>query len=180
MIILLAGKMTSGKTTLAKALSQDYWVKRMSFADPIRKALTTLGITKEEHPLLYREGAQFLGSDLVRSRYPDWWVEQMDKRIRLSGLYILEDHTNIVIDDCRYENELRWGQSKGALTVYLNVSRGTQLARGAQMDRLDHDTETGLDHIPEKEYDLWLPESTTVAERVQAVADALSLKTWAY
>jgi hypothetical protein len=173
MNIAICGKMTSGKTTLCEALmSYDLLTAKVSFADPIRRALAEMGITKAEHPELYRKGAQYIGTDLVREYDADWWVHQFDFAIQDQTTWIGDPHVTLYCDDCRFPNEFRYLQLQGWLMVYLEVSPETQLARGAQPDRLDHASETGLDHIAKEEWDLWLPESTTVEERVGLVRTA--------
>lgn len=164
--------MKSGKSTLAKAL----WpYKTLSFAGPIREALKVIGIDKRDYPDLYRKGAQYIGTDLVRAEYPDWWVRQMEIRVDE-----LPDNHNIVIDDMRFKNEYDWCDKNGFILVRLDVTEETQIARGAEPDRLYHPSETGLDMMPESVWDIWLPEETTIQERVELVmaavlrADAIS------
>lgn len=169
MNIALAGKMKSGKSTLAQALEElDLCTSILSFSQPIRDGLKVMGITKAPHPELYRKGAQYLGTDLVRAEYPDWWIDLARKKI-LHDPWYSDDHVTIVVDDCRFENEFEALKDLGFLMVWLDVSEATQLSRGAEPDRLTHASETGLDHISKEEWDLWLPESSSVQERLETI-----------
>ncbi len=164
MKIAISGRMKSGKTTLAKALDKELYGHHItSFARPIREALKALGITKEQHPDLYRAGAQYIGTDLIRAHDPDWWVNYMDRKVRTdSGIY-----HGFIIDDMRFENEYDWCKANGFILVRLDISEQMQYNRRAEEGTFNHPSETGLDHIVD--WDVWCSENTTVAERVQAV-----------
>ena len=181
MKVALSGKMKSGKSTLAKELNEigHYNVITLSFASPIREALEVIGITKEEFPEMYREGAQWIGTDFVRKYHPDWWVMLMDRRVQAFEELCATPDYILVIDDMRFENEFDYCQQAGFLMVRLDVSEGTQLARGAEKTRLTHPSETGLDHIVEEEWDLLLSEDTTPNERAWLIADELEMRHWA-
>lgn len=165
--IAIAGKMKSGKSTLAEALEVEYSLDRDSFADPIRQALAILGIEKG-HPL-YRPGAQYIGTDLVRDYDRTWWVNLLAARHPTQSAL---DRSGMLIDDVRFPNELEWAEDSGFLTVKVEVSEATQLARAADPDRLAHASETALDAIPNARWGLVIPEATTVAARVALVGNA--------
>jgi len=166
MRIALSGKMKSGKTTLARELDYQNVV---SFADPIRNALAELGIRKSEYPDLYRRGAQYLGTDLCRTFDPDWWVKWMNARM----MYDRQNVRSTIIDDVRFPNEYDWCKASGFMLVRLDISREMQYTRGAEEGTFNHPSETGLDHIGKEEWDLWLPEQTSVQERVSAILSCL-------
>ena len=173
--------MKSGKSTLAEALQKALFTDNTldhnifnypliwSFAGPIREALDVIGITKQKYPELYRRGAQYIGTDLVRELYPNWWVDLMREHVN-----VLHPDTHVIIDDMRFENEYDYCLDAGFLLVRLDVSRGTQLARGAEESRLDHASETGLDQKRIEDWDIWLPEQTSVEERVQMILHTLT------
>jgi hypothetical protein len=76
----------------------------------------------------------------------------------------------ILVDDLRFINEkqgLQDLQTHGIVVylVHLDVEERTQALRGAAMDRMDHPSETELDHV--SAWDLWIPEDSTVAQRAQ-------------
>lgn len=164
MLVALSGKMKSGKTTLAKTITRD---TIYSFADPIRAALRELGIDKTEHPMLYRQGAQYIGTDLCRAHDPDWWVQRMARRFSYRPI-----GKHFVIDDMRFQNEYDWCKEQGFLMVRLDISRELQYTRGAEEGTFDHPSETGLDHIPREEWDVWLDERSSPTQRALLVWQA--------
>lgn len=163
--IALGGKMTSGKTTLTRALMDTGIgpVLHLSFAEPIRHALRCIGIDKETHPEMYREGAQYIGTDFVRKYDPDWWVNLLGSRVDA----LTSPYQWIIIDDMRFPNEFDLLKRKGFVMVKLLIDEHEQMLRGANMDRLDHPSETGLDGIPDDQWDIIMPQETSVEQRVQ-------------
>ena len=135
MIIALAGKAGSGKSTIAKFLHHDlqdtYGIKNevASFATPIKdmaKALTDY--IDEEIPdkndeflnsgRSYRYVLQTLGTEWGRNLICNsFWTDILDKRIASKNCHI-------IIDDLRFKNELEWLKSKNdnfAIYVKRNV-----------------------------------------------------------
>jgi hypothetical protein len=165
--IAIGGKMTSGKTTLTHALMdaipEEDMVYHLSFAGPIREALAIIGVTKEKQPEMYREGAQYIGTDFVRRYDPNWWTNLMESKIDT----LTDDDPWLIIDDMRFKNEFDLLKRKGFVMVRLMIDEHEQLVRGANMDRLDHPSETGLDNIPHDQWDIIMPQSTSVEQRVQ-------------
>lgn len=172
--IAIYGKATAGKTTLAEALYDN--AKRSTlarFAGPLKEGLALMGITKEGTPELYRQAAQYIGTDIVRAHNDNWWVELLDRTYNLIRLTSTDD-TRFLIDDVRFENELEWSEMNHFLTVKIDVSPETQKARGMTEERMNHPSETALDHIPDSRWGLIIPEQTTVEERVELVLTALA------
>ena len=163
--IALGGKMTSGKTTLTEALMDTLPgpTYHLSFAAPIREALNIIGVTKQTHPEMYREGAQYIGTDFVRKYDPNWWVNLMEWKIDT----LTEDDPYLIIDDMRFQNEFDLLKRKGFVMVKLVIDEHEQMLRGANMDRLDHPSETGLDGIPDDQWDIIMPQDTSVEQRVR-------------
>lgn len=116
-VILISGKMGSGKTTLAthlvKAINlhQKFYCVAMKFADPLYQmhdyclaVLNQSGVdTKKKDGKLL----QLLGTDWARSTIDEnIWVKVAQNRVRKIKPTAY-DHTNVVIfDDCRFKNEL--------------------------------------------------------------------------
>lgn len=174
--VALHGKISSGKTTLAQAIAEEagdpYERFVLSFAGPLKQGLATMGIYKG-HPL-YREVAQYIGTDIVRVYDPHWWVQLMDTAF---NTYVDNGWTKmVVIDDLRFPNELEWAEMNGFITVKLEASPATQLARGADPSRLNHESDTALDDIPDGRFDLILGEDTSVEERMAAIYAELAEK----
>jgi hypothetical protein len=69
----------------------------------------------------------------------------------------------------RFQNEYDWCKENGFILVRLDISEAMQYNRGAEKGTYYHTSETGLDHIERDSWDVWLPEESSVAQRVSAV-----------
>ena len=118
-IIMIAGKAGVGKTTLAKIIAAEAFEKGLipvmqSFAKPIKDEAYSKGYTKEEFPEKYREYCQKMGAQM-RKMDPDYWVNLManvfEKEIAKEKEALKEGkkfwERCLIIDDCRYMNELK-------------------------------------------------------------------------
>ena len=152
-IIVESGKQGSGKTTLAKKLS-DYFGenhKRMRFAEPLyemhdacREILKKYGIKNYDYTKTDGNLLQLLGTEWGRKTIHDnVWVDCL-----LNALRELPHDLVVTIEDCRFENEFdAFNCTPNVLRVRLEASRATRLAR-AEMWRSNenHESEIGLDH----------------------------------
>ena len=151
MIIGLSGLKGSGKSTAANFLVEAGFMK-MSFAEPIKRMLACVGLSYEdlfgsrkEEPNSMLDGKtpryamQTLGTEWGRDLIsPDLWVNVVKHDIlyRHAG-------DNIVIDDCRFPNEIAMILDMKGIIVYIE--------RGGKVE----------DHASEKEVKS-LYRSTTV------------------
>lgn len=130
MIVGIAGKKQSGKSTVASKLCEHGFTE-MSLANPVKSAahviLNHLGLSwadicvaeadKEAviEPLghSYRAMLQTLGTDWGRALNPDIWLNCAEhKLLKLSG-------GNVVVSDVRFENEAAFIRAHGGLIVHL-------------------------------------------------------------
>ena len=106
-IIIISGKAEAGKTTAANFLKEELESRGE------RVAITPYGrLLKDLCKMLYgwngqkdeagRQLLQHFGTDVIRKEDPDYWVNHI---IGLSRLLYYEFDT-IIIDDCRFPNEL--------------------------------------------------------------------------
>jgi energy-coupling factor transporter ATP-binding protein EcfA2 len=132
-LVALTGAKTVGKTTIAKAvaaLSDDVHI--LSFATPIRKMLSALGVSQHNLNVekeavvdgLNQSARQMLcslGTDWGRNMvHPNIWLWAMDQQI--AEIYRNaknKSHVVIIIDDCRFANEAAWVAKKGGQIVEL-------------------------------------------------------------
>ena len=128
MIIGLSGLKGSGKSTAANFLVEDGFVK-MSFAEPIKRMLACVGLShedlygdrKEEFNSMLngktpRYAMQTLGTEWGRDLIgPDLWVNVVKHDILHSHA---ED--DIVIDDCRFPNEIAMILDMKGIIVYID------------------------------------------------------------
>lgn len=135
-IIGLTGSKFHGKDTVAD-LIQKYGtnrVVRLSFAEPIKKALSVIHVIPynyfddpklKELPLPQwggrtpRQLAQWFGTDIYRNQFDrEIWLKNMLMRIEK---YNSEDCT-IVVTDCRFDNEIEFVRNIGGVIWKVDAS----------------------------------------------------------
>jgi len=134
-MIIIAGKAGVGKTTLAKMIAKEAFEiglrpQLLSFAGPLKEEAKAKGYDKEEFPEKYREYCQETGAAL-RKLDPDHWVKIMHESVDA----IVEEEQKmlaskskyweqcIIIDDCRYTNEVAYGLEKDAVLLFLSSGK---------------------------------------------------------
>jgi hypothetical protein len=150
---MIGGKARVGKTTLAKWLSEyayneGYSPILLPFAQALKEEAETRGFSKDKNPEEYRAFCQTLGSDM-RTIDSDFWVKKFKEKIKF--LYEQEKkaldqdpetwHEKVVIvDDCRYMNEVAAARDLRALTVF--VSHGNRVLPEDTAEWRKHESET--------------------------------------
>jgi hypothetical protein len=90
-----------------------------------------------ERRMTVRKVLQFVGTNLFRNQLdPDIWVKAIYRRK-------YRDDDVVIIADCRFVNEARFGKKHGLL---IKIERDTGLAAD------DHDSETALDEYTDYDY----------------------------
>ena len=136
-VIVLGGMARVGKTEVADILEMEAKLagmnpKRISFSTPVKEEVAARHDYddprkfKEDHPETYRRECQKLGAGM-REEQPDYWVnkwldyaiaEQRRELIRKSNTGNWEE-TVLIVDDCRYLNELQAVKKFEATTVFI-------------------------------------------------------------
>lgn len=154
MVLLISGKMGSGKTTLAEAVREE-WLKKkrravclVNFADALydmhnycRDYLLENGIETEKKD---RKLLQWLGTEWGRAKSENIWVDIV--RNKIEKLKSVSPVTPLfIIGDCRFPNEL--AGFPGAVTVRLNCPREVRKMRCSRWSDSGeaHLSETALD-----------------------------------
>jgi hypothetical protein len=136
------GLANSGKSTVSEMLVNEYGFEHMSFADSLKEAISSIfgwpmemlrGKTSESRiwreqidewwakrlgmpELTPRWVLQQWGTEICRNRFhQDIWVASLEKKLNKTD-------KNIVIDDCRFVNEITAIKNSGGLL--LKVMRG--------------------------------------------------------
>lgn len=150
--ILLAGQARVGKTTAAAYIStqakkQEYKPVILPFAQAIKDAAAEAGLDKETKPEEYRAFCQSIGES-KRKENPDHWINlfkekwlelfDKDKKAAQSTEKIWKE-TVVIVDDCRYLNELNLGKQLGAKTVM--ISRGSRVLTDSDAAWRQHESE---------------------------------------
>lgn len=141
MIIGICGFQGSGKDTMADYLIKNYGFIKLSFASALKDVVSSIfgwsrdkleGLTKEDRiwreeiddwwakelkitNLTPRYVLQYFGTELFRKHWvPDIWVKTVEyKLIPLHG-------KNIVVTDCRFENEINMLIRYGAKIIHVH------------------------------------------------------------
>lgn len=134
-LIFLAGKARVGKTVLANAIAAwayeaGFTPRLIGFADAIRKAAADEYIDRHYEPERYREFCQEYGQRM-RDDDPDYWVKALETTVNT----ILADEERdlalgskywervVVVDDCRYLNELALCRKMGGNIGFISQGK---------------------------------------------------------
>ena len=129
---MLGGKARVGKTTTAnilKVIAENLGMRPVivPFAKVIKDEATKAGLAKDTKPEEYRAFCQNLG-ETKRKEDPDYWVKKFDKiflglaeeeNLLLDNAQAKYKERVVIIDDCRYMNEIAYGRHIGAKQVFL-------------------------------------------------------------
>ena len=178
-LIGIAGLAGVGKDTAGLYLQDRYGLRRMAFADPVKRLVAellgvSLGVLESCGKELPIEGLgrsprylyQTLGTDWGRNLvHPDLWVRLLARDYaivqRQSGL------AGVVITDCRMPNEAAWIRHHGGTLVHVT--------RAAAPAVRQHESEQGLAVEPG---DRVVPNDGTLAELYSRLDD-LVFDVWA-
>ena len=147
MLIGICGFQSSGKDTIADYLIKEYGFIKLSFASVLKDIISIMfgwprdkleGLSKEDREwreqidpwwsqtlempyLTPRYVMQYLATDLFRDKFhPDIWIKIVENK--LNKYFDQNIKTNIVISDCRFENEINMILRLGGkiIQVYRN------------------------------------------------------------
>jgi uridine kinase len=156
MIILISGRQGSGKTTLAKGLCKALNASHIKFADPLYEMHEAIKNVAQRYdiPFNEKEGTllQLLGTEWGRKvKGDDVWVNACKSKVaeRLSW----SKDSVVVIDDARFENELKAFPEAFTIRLYANEEERKGRADGWR-DNTQHASETGLDNVQDEEFNL--------------------------
>ena len=135
-VIVLGGMARVGKTDVAdyiemEAANEGFIVMRISFATPLKETVAKDNgyddwrKFKKEKPDLYREQCQVIGAER-RAEDPDYCVNLWCAKLQELMAEELSQDTGdlweeclVVVDDCRYPNELEAAKKFEALTMFI-------------------------------------------------------------
>jgi hypothetical protein len=156
-IVVISGKMHSGKSFVAGILEREHGYRRLSFAQPLKDDLRHMGFTEAEIDSKgewMRKLMQAYGQ-ARRAQHPDYWSNRLVERLETElhyerqGLFNVHDEVRLVIDDMRFENEAN------ALDTFNMQHTDVELFM-IRLEREGYDrsmipnaqdeSETGLDH----------------------------------
>jgi dephospho-CoA kinase len=147
MVIGLYGKMQSGKSTVAKAMTKGFGFVELAFATALKDMLIKAKICNynevyRDKTEYSREMLQKIGTDLVRNQIDyNFWCTEMSKSIKDMYVHGLQ---KIVVSDIRFQNE-------------YDLIKKT--FHGAIV-KIERDTGIENDHISETLMDSFIPDYT--------------------
>jgi len=149
--IILAGQARVGKTTAANTIATVAPGAGLNpvilpFAKAIKDAALAAGLTKEANPNEYRAFCQNEGGGR-RAIEPDYWVDKFLeswKELETAEKAMLDSdslysETIVIVDDCRYPNELAAAKKIGAITVF--ISRDGRVLEDSNGEWRKHESE---------------------------------------
>ncbi len=151
-VIVLGGMARVGKTDVADMLEMEgemegFNVVRVSFASPLKEAVAKehghddWRKFKEQMPEVYRDECQRIGAE-KREQDPEHWVnlwceslqKLMNEELERPNTDLGWEETLVIVDDCRYPNELEAAKKFHALTMFVYAG-----ARCADLPEADAD-----------------------------------------
>lgn len=149
-IILISGKAEAGKTTAANIIKgllleqkRDARVAIIPYAAQVKATAKLLFGWDGKKDEAGRRLLQWWGTDVVRARYPDHWVEEVMRLVDVAR----DQLDYVIIDDVRFPNEITRWQTAWFPTLTIRVERpGHENALTPEQRR--HPSETALDMFP--------------------------------
>jgi hypothetical protein len=143
MLIAFTGRAGSGKSTAAQALVDRDGYIRCSFAQPIKDMVKAMGISYAEmtdakiknmpNPDYGDKSPRYimqtLGTEWGRNMIdPDIWINVWRRKLPPRAIY------NIVVDDCRFENEVQIVKTLGGIVIKVNrISANTTVTHHSEV-----------------------------------------------
>ena len=158
-VITISGKAQNGKDTMASLLKKSleesgYRVLIAHYADLVKYVCKQFFGWDGEKDERGRSLLQYVGTDVVRNKEPDYWVNFLVSILKMFP----DDWDYVLIPDCRFPNEVDRMKEAGFDTIHIRVKReGFQSPLTAEQQA--HLSETALDDsVP----DLWLINTGTI------------------
>lgn len=160
-VVLISGKAQHGKDTVASM------IKRKLRSDGHKVLVTHYGdlvkyICKEffewdgKKDIPGRWLLQTVGTDRIRSKYPDFWVDFIHKILTCFP----REWDYVLIPDCRFPNEIETIVKSGMDAVHLRVIRGN-FESPLTEEQQKHPSETALDSYTP---DCWVSNDGTIRD----------------
>ena len=146
-VIAISGHAQNGKDTLAGMLKEEYELRRKRvlvthYADLVKYVCRAFFDWDGQKDEKGRHLLQYVGTDVVRSQNPDYWVDFIIDMLKFfDGLW---DY--VIIPDTRFPNELSRLKEEGFDVLHLKVIRPNFISP-LTAEQQKHPSETSLDNI---------------------------------
>lgn len=160
-IICISGHARNGKDTVAKMLQQALEqngerVLVTHYADLVKYICRNLFGWNGEKDDAGRHLLQYVGTDVVRTQSPDYWVDFIIQMLRFFG----DNWSYVLIPDARFPNEIERLREAGFEVEHLRVQR-ENFESPLPAEQQKHRSETALD---ETEPDHWIRNSGSLED----------------
>ncbi|VVM93373.1 hypothetical protein PS673_02906 [Pseudomonas fluorescens] len=149
LLIGLAGRARTGKTTAANHLANVHGFQTYAFADPLREGLMNIfnlspcdfDDDRKEQPIGWlgrsaRELMQSMGTEWGRNMvHPELWLLLAEQNLEFLG-QAHDTATGFVISDLRFENEADFVRKRGGIVIHVLRHDATEVN--------PHVSETGI------------------------------------
>jgi phosphomevalonate kinase len=151
-LILVTGKMKSGKDTFCDILNTFNPINQFAFATKVKEITAEIcGLTMEQletYKAQYRTNLIFVGT-VGRKLDPNMWIKQLIETESFNKSELS------IITDVRFKNELNYKfDGFKTITVRIKASEENRIKRGANEDLLNDASEVDLDDIPDSKFDI--------------------------
>ena len=149
-VICISGKAGSGKDYSAnclrdKLIEEGKTVLITHYADLVKYVCTKFFNWNGEKDEYGRHLLQYVGTDIVRAQYPDYWVDFIIDMLRMFG----DNWDYVLIPDCRFPNEINKMKEEGFNVIHVRIIR-PDYDNGLTSEAKNHESERALDNT---EYD---------------------------
>ena len=146
-VICISGKALNGKDTTAGFLkeyleSKNYKVLIMHYADLLKFICAKYFDWNGEKDDAGRTLLQRVGTDIVRNRRPNYWVDFV---IEFIGVFY-SNWDFIIIPDTRFPNEIDRPKEAGLDVIHIRVTR-PNFKSPLTEEQQNHPSEHALDHV---------------------------------
>lgn len=147
-VILISGKAQNGKDTSAnffKEILEDQGksVLIMHYSDLLKFICKEYFGWNGEKDETGRTLLQYVGTDLVRAREPNFWVDHI-----VHFLKVFNDKWDyVIIPDTRFPNEIRRIREGGISACHVKVTRGSDFDNGLTEKQKNHPSENALKNV---------------------------------
>lgn len=179
MILTISGKARAGKDTLAELIKSNFEKQGVSVlilhnADYLKFVAKEYFGWNGEKDLAGRTLLQELGTDIVRSKVPDIWVNTVSELAK--GLS--DEFDVFIVPDCRFPNEVNVLERKHSHVKAISITRTGDWDRELTPEQQNHSSETSMDNF---NYDFRISADNIVElsrEAEKLVSKLMRRETW--
>lgn len=188
-VILVTGKIGSGKSTLGEWMCNNAGSTTLAFADKLKEIAAAIGgfpvqwaydrvmkdnIVPLAPPLTVGRFLQILGTEIGRQISSNIWARHLIHTIR--SVSDVDSDDLFVVTDCRFPNEVEEVKKEFPKTAVFHLTREDPTLLGSR--DANHPSETGVIDIVEKYGDR--PWFFTIDNHEKTIAESIQLYRFAY